>query len=106
MLVLIKVVHTVVWAAFVACILGIFAFAHFDRFAPALALIAVVMGEVVVLAVNRMACPLTAVAARYTEDRADNFDIYLPRRLAKYNKEIFGTAYLAGIAYTAAKWWL
>ena len=33
-------------------------------------------------------CPLTDVAARYTTDRAENFDIHLPLWLAKYNKII------------------
>ena len=36
------------------------------------------------------------MAARYTEDRADNFDIYLPLWLARYNKEIFGSLFFAG----------
>jgi hypothetical protein len=46
----------------------------------------VVVVEVVVLALNNLRCPLTGVAARYTEDRRDNFDIYLPLLLAHYNK--------------------
>ena len=52
--------------------------------------------EVAILALNHMKCPLTAVAARYTEDRSDNFDIYLPLWLARYNKQIFGTLFLVG----------
>ena len=104
MLTLIKTLHTVVWALFVACILGIFAAAHAGRLGVALVLIAVVMGEVAVLAVNRMRCPLTGVAARYTENRAENFDIYLPRWLAKHNKSVFGTLYVAGMAYALFQW--
>jgi hypothetical protein len=30
-----------------------------------------------------MRCPLTGIAARYTDDRRDNFDIYLPPWLAR-----------------------
>ena len=105
MLTLIKLGHTVVWAVFVGCILGIFVFAHDARFVWAFVLIAVVMGEVIVLALNAMRCPLTAIAARYTTDRAENFDIYLPRWLARHNKTIFGTLYVAGIAYTLGKWY-
>jgi hypothetical protein len=44
---------------------------------------ALVSVELVILAANRCRCPLTAVAARYTEDRRANFDIYLPRWLAR-----------------------
>jgi hypothetical protein len=34
-----------------------------------------VLVECVVLAANRMRCPLTDLAARFTEERLDNFDI-------------------------------
>jgi hypothetical protein len=57
-----------------------------------------------VLAVNRWRCPLTPIAARYTEDRRANFDIYLPEWLARYNKEIFGTLYLAGVVLLVVRW--
>jgi hypothetical protein len=56
----------------------------------------------VVLWLNRWSCPLTAVAARYTEDRRANFDIYLPEWLAQYNKQIFGSLYAVGVAYLVA----
>jgi len=37
-----------------------------------------VLVECVILAANRGHCPLTDLAGRYTDERADNFDIYLP----------------------------
>jgi cbb3-type cytochrome oxidase subunit 1 len=104
MLVLIKLVHTIVWAFFVACILGIFWAAQRERFDWALWLIGAVLVEVVVLAVNRLRCPLTPIAARYTEERAANFDIYLPLFVARFNKEIFGSLFVLGVAYTAYRW--
>lgn len=100
----IKLLHTVVWSVFVACILGIFVFARLGRFDGAGVLIAIVLGEVLVLVINGMRCPLTGVAARYTSDRADNFDIYLPVWLARHNKTVFGSLYLAGILYTVVEW--
>jgi hypothetical protein len=103
-LTLIKVLHTVVWSLFVLCILGVFVAAHRERFRLAGVLIAVVMGEVMILVANHLRCPLTGVAARYTNDRAENFDIYLPLWLAKYNKEIFGTLFALGIVYTVIRW--
>jgi len=51
-----------------------------------------------------MRCPLTGIAERYTDDRHDNFDIYLPRWLAKYNKRIFGSLFVAGVLLTVARW--
>ena len=56
------------------------------------------------LAFNKGRCPLTSLAARYTADRRDNFDIYLPQWLARYNKLIFGTLYVAGVAFALARW--
>jgi hypothetical protein len=58
----------------------------------------------VVLAVNRWSCPLTPMAARFTDERRDNFDIYLPEWLARHNKSVFGVLYVAGILITAWAW--
>lgn len=104
MLVAIKLVHTVVWVFFVACILGVYAAAHFGAFGWALACAGAVLLEVLVLVANRMRCPLTPVAARFTEERRSNFDIYLPEWLAKRNKEIFGTLYVGGLLYAGVLW--
>ena len=70
----------------------------------ALWLAAIVAGEVIVLVFNRMRCPLTGVAARYTEDRRDNFDIYLPEWLARHNKLIFGALYVGGLVFALVRW--
>lgn len=53
---------------------------------------------------NGMACPLTDVAERYTNDRRANFDIYLPEWLARSNKTIFGTLYFAGLVFLLVSW--
>ena len=37
--------------------------------------------------------PLTDFAASFTNERADNFDIYLPNWLASHNKAIFGSVF-------------
>ncbi len=89
---------------FAACILAIPWFAWKRELGVALVLIAIVSCEVAVLFLNRMRCPLTAVAARYTDDRRDNFDIYLPEWLARYNKLIFGTSFGAGCAFALIQW--
>lgn len=95
-LVLVKLLHTLAWAFFAGCIVALPVAALAGRLRLAAWLGAAVMVEVVILALNGMKCPLTAVAARYTDDRQDNFDIYLPLWLARYNKEIFGTLFVAG----------
>lgn len=93
------------WAFFAGCIVAIPLFVWRGELAVALALIVVVALEVVILVLNGMRCPLTGVAARYTDDRRDNFDIYLPLPIARYNKQIFGTLYALGVLYTALEWW-
>ena len=94
-----QLVHTIVWAFFVAVILAIPLAAWQRHFQLFWMLTGVVTVEVLVLAFNHLRCPLTGVAARYTEDRRDNFDIYLPLFLARYNKQIFGAVFVAGVAY-------
>jgi hypothetical protein len=74
------------------------------NFIGAFALIAIVFVEVVVLVANGRRCPLTDVAAVYTPDRADNFDIYLPVWLARHNKVIFGWLFGAGLVFTVCLW--
>jgi hypothetical protein len=103
-LTLVKLAHTAVWAFLVACILGIPLAAYRGRLRLAAALSAIVLLEVAVLAANRMTCPLTDLAARYTQDRGDAFDIYLPPWLARNNKRVFGAAWIAGEAVLAACW--
>ena len=100
----IKLLHTAVWAVFTSCILAIPVLASQGRFGAAAMLAVLVLGEVVVLWLNRWSCPLTAVAARYTEDRRANFDIYLPEWLARYNKQIFGPLYVVGVGYAVARY--
>jgi len=97
---LVKIAHTIVWALLAGCVIAIPALAWLGHDGAARTLILVVLAEVLVLMANDGHCPLTAVAARYTVDRRDNFDIYLPEWLARYNKLIFGSIYLFGVAVT------
>lgn len=106
MLTAIRLLHTVVWAFFVACIAGIFAATWAGRLGLATLLIAVVMVEVAVLVANAWRCPLTAMAARHTEQRQANFDIFLPLWLARHNQAVFGTLYLLAILYTLWSWFV
>ena len=101
---MVKVAHTAVWALFAGCILAIPVYVVQARIDRALFLIGVVSVEVLILCLNSWRCPLTAVAARYTDDRRDNFDIYLPNWLARFNKLIFGALFAAGILFTIIRW--
>ena len=103
-LIVIKLVHTLVWAMFAGCILAIPFAAAAGHFHWAVILIGIVLVECGILALNRGRCPLTDLAAPRTEDRAANFDIYLPVWLARHNKTIFGTLFALGILLTLVSW--
>lgn len=100
----IKIAHTIVWALFAGCILAIPVASLLGEHRIAAWLAAIVFAEVLVLLLNQWSCPLTSVAARYTEDRRPNFDIYLTQWLARYNKQIFGPLYVAGMLFALVQW--
>jgi hypothetical protein len=100
----VRLLHTVVWALFAGAIIAIPVVAWQERWRVTVLLISLVAVECLVLALNRMRCPLTDVAARYTGDRRANFDIYLPLWLAAYNKHIFGTLYVVGLLLALYRW--
>jgi len=100
----VRLIHTLAWAFFVCCIVAIPVFAWRREFAWATLLIAIVFAEVLVIVLNAWRCPLTAVAARFTDDRRDNFDIYLPEWLARHNKLIFGSLFFAAVLFTVVRW--
>jgi hypothetical protein len=93
-LIAIRLLHTLVWAFLAGCIFALPVTALRRRFDWAAILTAIILVECLVLALSGGRCPLTDVAARFTSERADNFDIYLPLWLARYNKTIFGTLFL------------
>jgi len=41
---------------------------------------------------------------RYTDDRSDNFDIFLPLWLARNNKLIFGLLFISGESVWLWRW--
>lgn len=100
----VKVLHTAAWTFFVTCIAAVPVLATRGQYDLALVAAGLLLAEVLVLAANHLRCPLTDVAARYTDDRAPNFDIYLPRWIARYNKEIFGPLFVAGLVFALVHW--
>lgn len=96
--------HTAIWAFFATCVLAAPVLTYFGHLGASAFLLGVVSLEVLVLLLNGWSCPLTGVAAKFTEDRSPNFDIYLPMWLAKHNKAIFGPMFVAGCVYTMVEW--
>lgn len=96
---LVKLVHTAIWAFFVTTI-GYVTYAGItgDIGLTVWVAIGLVSLEGAVLLLNQGRCPLTNIGARYTDDRSDAFDIFLPNWLAKNNKVIFTSIFLAATA--------
>jgi len=93
-----KILHTVVWAIFVFMIVYILYtgildiidwFTYFS--------IATVFVEGIVLLIFKLKCPITIIARRHTDIQEVNFDIFLPKIIAKHNKTIFITLYIIGV---------
>jgi hypothetical protein len=101
----IRWVHTIAWAVFASAIVAIPPAIFAGRLELAAWLSLLVWVEVVTLLFNRMRCPLTGVAERYTDDRSDAFDIYLPGWLARHNKSIFGTFFAFAELWLFWRWW-
>ena len=103
-LITIKAAHTIVWAVFVACIVAIPLAAWRGEHHAASWLTVVVAVEVLVSAFNGWRCPMTSVAARFTDRRNDNSNIYLPLWLAKQDKLRFGELYVVGVLFAFVQW--
>ena len=97
-LLVIKLIHTVIWAFFVAVIFYILYSGITNKVDLYTWLgIVLIVGEGITLLVFKMFCPLTLMARKYSDSEKDNFDIFLPNWLAKYNKQIFTTIFLIGV---------
>lgn len=95
----IKLLHTLIWAGFVLVIgYTLYAGLRDDIGVGVVLALGFVVAEGVVLLLNKGRCPLTDIAARYTDKRDDSFDIFLPECLAKNNKLIFGSIWLLSLA--------
>ena len=95
---LIKALHTVVWAFFVAAILVVLFSGITDNLTSYtwIASGSVVVEGLILLAFNRH-CPLTLLARKYSSSTKANFDIFLPEWLARYNQLIFSVLYVIGL---------
>ncbi len=102
-LIFVKTIHTLVWLFF-NVVLFYLAYAviinKIDKYVW-IGIALIVLEGIVLLTFNKM-CPLTIVARKYSDSTKDNFDIYLPEWLAKYNKLIYTTLFiiiLCGLIY-------
>lgn len=86
----IKTLHTIIWFIMASADFYILYAGITNKFNIILYIsIALLLIETIILLINKWSCPLTSLAEKYTNNREDNFDIFLPNWLAKYNKLIF-----------------
>jgi hypothetical protein len=101
-LVLIKLVHTLIWLFFNVVIFYLLYAVIVNKIDKWVWIcIGLVFLEGIVLVVFKKMCPVTLIARRYSDSEKDNFDIYLPNWLARYNKEIYTTIFLIALAILA-----
>jgi hypothetical protein len=87
---LIKTIHTIIWIIMTTatCYIGYSVIRMNFEILFYISMFLIIT-ETLILTLNSWKCPLTNIARQYSEEDAPNFDIYLPRIIAKYNKEIF-----------------
>ncbi len=96
-LLIIKSVHTLIWLFFNVVIFYLLYAAIVNKIDKWVWIgIGLVVIEGLVLLWFNKVCPLTIIARNYSDSEKENFDIFLPNWLAKYNKLIYTTIF--GIA--------
>ena len=90
----IRIIHTLIWMFFVTLIFYVLYCGISGNISKYTWLaIGLVFIEVLTIVAFNFTCPITLFARRYSDSQADNFDIYIPWWLAKYNQPIFGTIF-------------
>jgi len=93
-LLFIKIIHTLIWIFFSVVIFYLLYAAITNKIDKWVWIcIGLVIGEGLVLVAFKMFCPLTVLARKYSNSTKENFDIFLPNWLAKYNKLIYTTIF-------------
>jgi len=94
-LIRIKIIHTIIWLFF-NVVLFYMAYAVIVNKIDVWVWIGIglIVAEGIVLLIFKKMCPLTIIARKYSDSSKDNFDIYLPNWLAKYNKLIYTSFFI------------
>jgi len=98
-LTLVKTVHTLIWLFFNVVIFYLLYAVIVDKIDKWVWIcIGLIVLEGIILLIFKKICPVTLIARKYSNSAKDNFDIYLPNWLARYNKEIYTVIVLIAIA--------
>lgn len=101
-LTIIKLLHTIIWLFFNVVIFYLLYAVIINKIDSWVWIcIGLVALEVITLLAFNWFCPLTVLARKYSDSEKNNFDIYLPEWLAKYNKLIYGSIFVLSIIILA-----
>lgn len=91
-LTIVRLIHTTIWVFFNLVLLYLFYAVIRNKIDMWIVIgLSLFLIEGIVLLIFKMKCPLTIIARKYSSSTKENFDIYLPNWLAKYNKTIYIT---------------
>ena len=94
----IKLLHTLIWLFFNVVIFYLLYAVLINKIDRWVWMgIGFVLLEGIVLLIFKNRCPLTVMSRKYSDSSKDNFDIYLPNWLAKYNKLIYTGLFLIAV---------
>ena len=89
-LAIIKSIHTIIWVFYNIVIFYLLYAVLSNKIDKWIWIgFAFILGEALVLIIFNRFCPITLIARKYSNSTKDNFDIFLPNWLAKYNKLIY-----------------
>lgn len=99
----IKIIHTLIWIFFNTVFFYMMYAVFINKIDQYVWMgIGLFLLEIIVLLIFKNVCPLTLLARRYSNSTKENFDIYLPNWLAKYNKQIYsflGMIFIGSLVY-------
>jgi hypothetical protein len=97
-LTVIKIIHTIIWLCFNVVIFYLLYAVWINNINIWVWIgIGLVTLEAIVLLTFKMKCPLTVLARKYDNSTKDNFDIFLPNWLARYNKLIYTSLFMIAL---------
>jgi hypothetical protein len=104
-LVTIKLIHTAIWVFFNVVIFYMLYAVLINKIDKWIWIgLSLIFLEGVVLLIFKNICPVTLVARKYSSSDRDNFDIYLPEWLARYNKQIYSSIVVLIIIILLVRW--
>lgn len=97
---IIKLVHTIIWLFFNVVIFYLYYAAITNKIDKWVWIcIGLILLEGLVLLLFKKLCPITVIARKYSDSTKDNFDIFLPRWLAKHNKLIYTSLFIIVLVF-------